>query len=203
VPSTTKEENKMAEDIMDRLERDFEETISDVDEVDQKGLKTVAEIARKVNEKEKVIAEEEKNLKDHKKELLKLTDEDLPTMLAELGLTSFKLEDGSSISVKQTYGASIKVENRPAAFNWLRDNGYDDIIKNQITCVFGRGEDDKANSFKETAEKEGYLPQQKTEVHPQTLRAFVKERVENGEEFPMDLLGVYIGQRAVIRRGKS
>lgn len=194
----------MAEDIMSQLEQDFEDTIaSGVENIDQKGLKTVAEIAREVGEKEKKISNLEQELKDRKKDLLKLTDEELPNILNELGLTSFKLEDGSSISVKQTYGASIKVENRPAAYQWLRDNGYDDIIKNQIICVFARGEDEKANSFKETAEKEGYIPQQKTEIHPQTLRAFVKERVENGDEFPMELLGVYIGQRAMIRRGKS
>ena len=198
------EDSEMAEDIMSQLERDFENTIaSDVEKVDQKGLKTVAEIAREVSEKEKKINGLEKELKDHKKELLKLTDEELPNILNELGITSFKLEDGSTISVKQTYGASIKVENRPSAYCWLRENGYDDIIKNQIICTFARGEDEKANSFKETAEREGYLPHQKTEVHPQTLRAFVKERVENGEEFPMDLLGVFIGQRAIIRRGKS
>ena len=194
----------MAEDIMSQLEKDFENTMaSGVDKVDQKGLKTVAEIAREVNEKEKKISNLEQELKDRKKELLKLTDEELPNILNELGISSFKLEDGSTISVKQTYGASIKVENRPAAYQWLRENGYDDIIKNQVTCVFGRGEDEKANSFKETAENEGYFPEQKTEVHPQTLRAFVKERVENGDDFPMDLLGVYIGQRAIIRRGKS
>ena len=194
----------MAEDIMSQLEKDFENTMaSGVDKVDQKGLKTVAEIAREVNEKEKKISNLEQELKDRKKELLKLTDEELPNILNELGISSFKLEDGSTTSVKQTYGASIKVENRPAAYQWLRENGYDDIIKNQVTCVFGRGEDEKANSFKETAENEGYFPEQKTEVHPQTLRAFVKERVENGDDFPMDLLGVYIGQRAIIRRGKS
>ena len=123
----------MAEDIMSQLEKDFENTMaSGVDKVDQKGLKTVAEIAREVNEKEKKIFNLEQELKDRKKELLKLTDEELPNILNELGISSFKLEDGSTISVKQTYGASIKVENRPAAYQWLRENGYDDIIKNQV-----------------------------------------------------------------------
>jgi hypothetical protein len=47
-----------------------------------------------------------------------------------------------------------------------------------------------------------FYAEQKTEVHPQTLRAFVKERVEAGEEFPMELFGAWVGQRAVIKRGK-
>ena len=66
-----------------------------------------------------------------------------------------------------------------------------------------RGEDDQASAFAAFAQQQGYAPDQNTEVHPQTLRAFVKERCEAGEEFPMELFGAWIGQRAVIKRGKK
>tara|TARA_X000001382_G_scaffold98032_1_gene72446 strand:- start:268 stop:846 length:579 start_codon:yes stop_codon:yes gene_type:complete len=190
-------------DIFDQMEQDFEQSLSSgVEKLDQAGLQTVAEIARKIRDEEEYISSLESDLKKAKKGLLKLTDEDLPTMLAEIGLSSMKLDDGSEVSVKQTYGASILVDNRPAAYEWLREKGYDDIIKNTVACQFGRGEDDKAASFKAFAEKEGHYAEQKTEIHPQTLRAFVKERVENGDDFPMELFGAYVGQRAVIKRSK-
>jgi hypothetical protein len=190
-------------DIFDQMEQDFEQSLSSgVEKLDQAGLQTVAEIARKIRDEEEYISSLEADLKKAKKGLLKLTDEDLPTMLAEIGLSSMKLDDGSEVTVKQTYGASILVDNRPAAYEWLREKGYDDIIKNTVACQFGRGEDDKASSFKALAEKEGHYAEQKTEIHPQTLRAFVKERVENGDDFPMELFGAYIGQRAVIKRSK-
>lgn len=123
-------------------------------------------------------------------------------MLAELGLSSMTLDDGSNVTVKQTYGASIRVDDKPQAFEWLRNNGYDDIIKNQVLCVFGRGEDDQASAFQALAIQQGLAPEQKTDIHPQTLRAFIKERVENGDEFPMELFGAWVGQRAVIKRTK-
>jgi uncharacterized protein (DUF362 family) len=41
----------------------------------------------------------------------------------------------------------------------------------------------------------GYEPNQKTVVHPQTLKAFVKEQLESGKELPLDLLGAYAGQK--------
>ena len=190
-------------DIFDQMEQDFEQSLSSgVEKLDQAGLQTVAEIARKIRDEEEYISSLESDLKKAKKGLLKLTDEDLPTMLTEIGLSSMKLDDGSEVSVKQTYGASILVDNRPAAYEWLREKGYDDIIKNTVACQFGRGEDDKAASFKAFAEKEGHYAEQKTEIHPQTLRAFVKERVENGDDFPMELFGAYVGQRAVIKRSK-
>lgn len=193
----------MSNDVLKMMEEDFEETTaSSVEKVDQQGLQTVAELARKIRDEEMVIADLEKTLKDTKKNLLKLTDEEMPAMLAEVGISSFALDDGSTVEVKQTYGASILVNNRPQAYEWLRDNGYDDIIKNTVLCQFGRGEDDRASAFSAFAEAEGFVPTQKTEIHPQTLRAFVKERCEAGEEFPMELFGAYVGQRAVIKRGK-
>ena len=185
------------------MEKDFEDNVlSSVDKVDQQGLNTVAELAREIRNQEAQIANLEKLAKDLKKSVLKLTDDEMPAMLAELGISSFSLDDGSTVEVKQTYGASILVDNRPKAYDWLRDNGYDDIIKNTVLCQFGRGEDDQASAFSAFAESKGFIPQQKTEVHPQTLRAFVKERCEAGEEFPMELFGAWVGQRAVIKKGK-
>jgi len=185
------------------MEQDFEQNLaSSVEKVDDGGLSTVASLARQIRNEEQSIAELDRQLKEKKKSLLKLTDEDLPSVLAEMGISSFSLDDGSTVDVKNTYGASILVDNRPKAYDWLRENGYDDIIKNTVSSTFGRGEDDRANAFSAFAQKEGYDVNQKTEIHPQTLRAFVKERCEAGDEFPMDLFGAYIGQRAVIKGSK-
>ncbi len=194
----------MSDDLTKLMEQEFEKTVaSSVEKIDQQGLTSVATLARTIRDKEAQIDHLESQLKEEKKALLKLTDEDMPAMLAEIGLTSFVLDDGSTVDIKQTYGASILVQNRPQAYEWLRDNGYDDIIKNDVSVSFGRGEDDMAGSFKALAEKEGYVPQQNTTIHSQTLRAFVRERVEAGDEFPMDLFGAYVGQRAVIKGAKN
>jgi len=189
--------------IFDQMEADFEEKMAtSVEKLDQGDLTTVAGMARAIRDKEAEVNELEQKLKNEKRALMKLTDEDLPTMLAEIGLTSMKLDDGSEVSIKPQYGASILVDNRPAAYEWLRENGYDDIIKNTVACTFGRGEDDKASAFKAFAEKEGFFAEQNTGIHHTTLRAFVKERVENGDDFPMELFGAYVGQRAIIKRSK-
>jgi hypothetical protein len=194
----------MSDELAKLMEQDFEDTLaSSVEKLDQQGLTSVAALARQIRDKEDRIASLEEDLKAEKKALLKLTDEDMPAMLAEIGISSFSLDDGSQVEVKQTYGASILVNNRPQAYEWLRENGYDDIIKNSVICQFGRGEDDQASAFAAFAQQQGYVPEQKTEIHPQTLRAFVKERVEEGDEFPMELFGAWVGQRAVIKKGKK
>jgi len=190
----------MMNDLFAEMEADQAET-SELHSINTDGLKTVAEMARAVEAQSTLVANLEERAKEEKKKLLKLTDEDLPALLHEIGLAKFELEDGSKIELKPTYGAHIKVDNRDAAFGWLRDNGFDDIIKNTVACVFGRGEDKKAETFIKVAHDAGVPATQKEEVHPSTLKAFVKERVENGEEFPMDLFGAYVGQRATIKKG--
>jgi len=196
--------NTMSDDLAKLMEQDFEQTnATSVEKIDQQGLTSVAALARTIRDKEAKISDLEQTLKDEKKTLLKLTDEEMPSMLAEIGMSSFALDDGSTVEVKQTYGASILVSKRPEAYDWLRDHGHDDIIKNTVLCQFGRGEDDQAGAFAAFAQTQGFIPEQKTEVHPQTLRAFVKERCEAGEDFPMELFGAWVGQRAVIKRGKK
>jgi|TARA_E500000318_G_C3506139_1_gene190360 hypothetical protein len=193
----------MIDNLISEMEEDFEETsASSLEKLDQSGLSSIAALARQIRQKEESIQRLEQELKEEKKALVKLTDEDMPGMLAEVGVSSFVLEDGSTVDVKQTYGASILVKNRETAFQWLRDNGYDDIIKNSVSTQFGRGEDEEARKFREMAASNGFETQQKTEVHPMTLRAFVKERVELGEDFPMELFGAWVGQKAVIKKGK-
>tara|TARA_R110000751_G_scaffold64667_2_gene132737 strand:- start:5175 stop:5750 length:576 start_codon:yes stop_codon:yes gene_type:complete len=189
-------------DIFDLMEEDFENTISSVEKLDSAGLSTVAGLARKIKHQQEKVERLDRELKDEKQSLLKLTDEDLPSTMADLGLTKFSLDDGSMVSVIATYGASILVKNRPVAYEWLRDNGHDDIIKNIVSCQFGRGEDDQASAFQAFATQQGYPAAQAESIHAGTLKAFVKERIETGEDFPHDLFGAYIGQRAVIKGAK-
>ena len=187
-------------DLFAEREPDQAET-SELHSINTEGLKTIAEMARAVEAQSTRVSDLEALIKEEKKKLLKLTDEDLPALLHEIGMAKFELDDGSKIELKPTYGAHIKADNRDAAFGWLRSNGFDDIIKNTVSCIFGRGEDKKAETFIKVAHDAGVPASQKEEVHPSTLKAFVKERVENGEEFPMDLFGAYVGQRATIKKG--
>ena len=189
-------------DILNMMEEDYEETLSSVEKLDNSGLDTVAGLARKIKQQQEKVERLDRELKDEKQNLLKLTDEDLPSTMADLGLSKFSLDDGSTVEVKPTYGASILVKDRPAAYDWLRDNGFDDIIKNIVSCQFGRGEDDQARAFHAFASQQGYPTSQNESIHSGTLKAFVKERIEAGEDFPHQLFGAYVGQRAIIKGAK-
>ena len=144
----------------------------------------------------------ENSLKDLKKEHQRISGEVIPTMMSEMGLSELKLQDGSHLKVSTSYRATITEANKEAAFNWLRNNGLGDIIKNEISVSFGRNEDNKAASYAELAKGQGFQPTQKMKVEPMTLKALVRERIEAGKEMPTELFGVFSENKTTIKRNK-
>ena len=142
----------------------------------------------------------EDNLKLLKKKRDHISGEVIPTMMSEMGLAELKLHDGSHLKVSTTYRATITEANKETAFNWLRNNGLGDIIKNEISVSFGRGEDKKAAHYAELAKGQGLEPTQKLKVEPMTLKALVRERIEAGKELPTELFGVYTENKTTIKR---
>ena len=107
-------------DIEDFLSQAVSREKSDLDEVSNEGVRTIAELATAVQKYSNQLADLEAQTKAVKESLRKITDEDLPDMLFSLGVKSFKLEDGSEVSVKQTYGAHIKADNKADLWKWQR-----------------------------------------------------------------------------------
>jgi hypothetical protein len=175
---------------------DFEK---DQQEVIQKtgNLQTLADQVQMLDGVSRRIEISEKDLK---KEFERLSGEVIPTMMAEMGLSHLKLMDGSSVDVKPNYSASISIANREKAFNWLRENGLGDIIKNEISVAFGRNEDNKAADYAALAEERGFQPTQKLKVEPMTLKALVRERIEAGKEMPTEIFNVFVGNKTTIKR---
>ncbi len=192
------------DDILSEMETDSasDDKLDSLDPQNSQKMRSMAELARAIRNKETEIDDLESLLKEKKEQLRRQSEEDLPSMMAELGINSFELDDGSRVTVKDLYGGHISLANKDAAYLWLRDNGFDDIIKNTLSIVFGRGEDQKADHFMKILEGYGLLPEQKTGVHPSTLKGWVRERMESGDSFPMDLFGAFVGQRAVIKRSR-
>tara|TARA_R100001530_G_scaffold1433_1_gene2651 strand:- start:295 stop:846 length:552 start_codon:yes stop_codon:yes gene_type:complete len=168
---------------------------------------TQADAAKSLSDKvielknlEDEISNAEKSVSKLKEQAKTLSQFEIPAMMEEMHITKLKLKDGESVEIKKIYGASIPQEHQEAAFTWLRNNDLGDIIKNDITVTFGRGEDNKAAEYASLAQGQGYEPVQKIGVHPQTLKAVVRERLESGREMPSDLFKTYAGNSTKITR---
>jgi hypothetical protein len=171
----------------------------DAFDVDTSSLKGISELANRQLGLELDIAKLEEQLKAKKEEHRQVSQIDIPEAMAEIGLSEFKLDTGHKITVNPFYNCSIPKDRVDEAMDWLRDNNHGDLIKNTISVDFGRGEDNEAANLKQVINDKGHSYTDKTGVHPQTLRAFVREQVESGQTLPLDLLGVFIGQKTTIK----
>ena len=177
------------------FEKDQEEVLDKPENIDK--LSTKVKELRGIAQSIETL---EDSLKKTKKDYEHLSGEIIPIMMSEMGLSQIKLMDGSSVDVKPYYAANISLRNREAAYSWLRSNNLGDIIKNEITVSFGRDEDNKAAQYANLAKGQGYQPTQKLKVEPMTLKALVRERIENGKEMPTDIFNVFVGNRTKITR---
>ena len=166
------------------------------------GIQSLADQVERLELCDDRIADIENDLKMMKKKRDHISGEVIPTMMSEMGLAELKLHDGSHLKVSTSYRATITEANKEAAFNWLRENGLGDIIKNEILVSFGRNEDNKAADYAELAKSQGLQPTQKMKVEPMTLKALVRERIEAGKEMPTEIFGVFSENKTTIKRSK-
>ena len=179
------------------FEEDRKESLGEVN-----NAKALSDQVTKLQSLEDEIDEQEKKLKELKRNQELLSGEVIPTMMTEMNISTLKLADGSAVEVKPVYGASIPAAKKEDAFTWLRKNGLGDLIKNEVTVAFGRNEDNKALAYASLAQGQGYEPVQKLKVEPMTLKALVRERLESGQEMPSDLFNVFAGNRTKVTRSK-
>ena len=177
------------------FEKDQTESITQTNEV-----KALSDQVVKLRQMEDQVKEKDTELKKLKKDLDIISAEVIPTMMTEMNISTLKLADGSAVEVKPIYGASISIDKKEKAFNWLRNNGLGDLIKNEITVSFRRNEDNKAPAYAGLAAGQGFQPIQKLKVEPMTLKALVRERIEAGQDMPSDLFNVFAGNRTKITR---
>ena len=180
----------------------FEDMFDEADavsRVDTGTGKQLSQLVRDLRSIESSIEDAETRLKILKQAKHKLSVENIPALMDEMGVERLDV-DGMTVERRMIVAASIPVDNKDQAFEWLRSNGLDDIIKNDVTCSFGKGEDNVAGDVIGILRDKGFDPKTKTHVHPSTLKAFVKERITDGKPIDLDLFGAFISNTAVIKR---
>ena len=179
-----------------RMLKDSKDLLDDIEITD------IASECIKLKQKEDEIAQIEEQLKNKKAEADDISSRVIPELLAEQGLSEIKLSDGSKVAVKKEFRATVPKDDlkREAALQWLRDQGLGDIIKNNVSVSFGKGEDDKAEQLLRLAADNGFEPQQKSDVAWNTLSALYQERVQAGLDMPSESFSLWIKDKTKISR---
>lgn len=175
----------------------------DVDAIPAEGIALVSALAKELQALNATAELLEKQLKDCTDKAQAIETQRLPAAMDDIGMTEFRLSNGDKIAVKMEFHASIPKRNKESAFAWLREHELGDLIKNEVTVQFGKGEDDTAAlEYRLLIDRWPDHPvSQDTTVHASTLKALVKEQFEAGAPLPEELFGIFIINRASITKG--
>lgn len=161
-------------------------------------------LAQEMIEVESLIQDKEEELKELKDRLRRIAEVDLPELMDASELANFTLKDGRKVEMDRSIHASITEANRESAFAWLRESGHGGIIKRAVTMSFPKGESENADKLGAWLKKRypDYDIKDAESVHPQTLKAFVREMMEEGVELP-DSISTFTRTVAVIKHDKK
>lgn len=140
-----------------------------------------------------------------KTELHILNTRTLPEMLTSAGVEEFKTAEGAKIAIKEFMNGSLPkdAEAREKALKWIESVGAGGLIKNAINIQFEKGQDNVAKSVLAMLDEHGLEYEKKRDVHAMTLAAFARERLKNGEEVPLEDLGLVAGRTTKITLPKA
>lgn len=159
----------------------------------------ISTLAQQQLELEKEVKEYERILEEAKESLRHIQEVLLPEAMATVGMSEFKLANGAKITIKDDVYASLRADYILDAVKWLDGMGLGDIVKDDVTVKFGRGDSDKAKDIVSYAQAQGYNVSEKMSVHPQTLKATVKEQLARGVQFPEEFFSINPVKKSVIK----
>lgn len=157
---------------------------------------------------EKEVERLEQLLAAAKAEVNRLEQKELPELFDEAEESAVELPGGLKAKQKlKVIGSLPKVDskadhqtqlqqqaNRDAAFAWLDEQGYGPNIKHTVTAEFDKGDAAKAKELFETIRRgsNSAAVGLKEDIHPQTLFAAMRRRVEEGRAVPLETLGLSV-----------
>ena len=159
--------------------------------LDETKLSELTALCRAMRRAEQDLEKAEEAVKSAKEVLFNYQNIRIPDLFDEMGLSQIELTDGSKVEVKRSFAASISEKNKLTCFNWLIANGHSDIIKHDLTVSLKKGENEDYEKIKSRLDEVGATYKDKEHVHHATLKAFVKEQIENNVDIPQEAFGVF------------
>ena len=183
---------------MSDLMKEFMKDSGDVT-VTNDELINISKLAQDQQDWEAKVKQLETDLEHAKDALRNIQEYLLPEAMLTVGMSEFKLSSGAKITIKDDIYASIRKDFMNGAVTWLDENGLGGIVKDQVNVDFGRGEFDNVSELLEFCKANNLNASEKLSVHPQTLKATVKEQLSRGIEFPEEFFSIAPVKKAIIK----
>lgn len=115
-----------------------------------------------------------------------MREEEIPELMRDMGLDSFDLPGKRKLTLGTRVKASISQGDLEAAHAWLEAHGEAGMIKTEMTVGFNPEDQERARRMVSALARK-FPTKFKSAIHPQTLSAWVRRRLEEGEEVPASI----------------
>ena len=132
---------------------------------------------------EREIHELDTVLKEKKKELNQIAQQDIPAILADVGLSSVTLDNGFKVTIKSDINVTVKDHDN--WMNFIKARGEDDIVKDILAIE--KPDDDLVLQLVSN----GYEVERSRKVHHATQKKYIKGLLEEGINIPEELVKVF------------
>ena len=160
-----------------KLVGDLEEAVKDLPP--DESLQGIAQLANRLESYEELLLRVAAVAADIQSKRSKISDSLLPEAMVGAGLQSFTMESGKKVNLKsEVYAEFPKNEaKRQVVIKYLVEQGVGALVRTTIELNFGRDEAEFALAARELLDKNQINYGLTETVHPQTFKAWVKERL--------------------------
>jgi hypothetical protein len=147
------------------------------------------------------IAQAEAGVKALKEKERELSEKRIPDMMLALRLKTVTTDTGKKLAIKEDVAGSLPKDfnQRTWALNFIREHGGEELIKHEVSASFGKGEEHAAKALLKLLQERGDKHKDEVGIHPQTLGAWVREKLKAGESLPLENLGMYQYRKTEIK----
>lgn len=181
------------------LQKLFEQDCASLNAPTTGEMKNLQELVDAQSYLEEQVKKVEAYMEEVKEKLMGIQCIAIPNLMDEIGIKEFKLSNGKKITIREDVRASIRKDFVPEAVYWLDANGLGGIVKDEVKANFPRGELDRVRELLAFCDENGIAAEEKLSVHPQTLKATVKEQMAKGIEFPEEFFSIFPDRKSIIK----
>jgi len=185
------------------------DTIPDYSEVESSSPKTseleeigkLIELANVYNEE---IEELEEKLKEAKAKHRRLIEGDIPEIMNKVKMKKFTTTDGYEVTLKPVVRSNLSEAKKPKAFEWLKENGHEAMIKKMLIISIAPGQEKEMQKLLKMKSMQKFADRKmEGKVNTNSLNAFIKREKEKDAKFPMSLFGATEIDQAKIKAPKK
>lgn len=149
----------------------------------------------------------EAQLEELNKQIREYSENLIPALMNEVGTDLYRTKSGITVELRDEVRASFPKDEqkRSKAFRFLEENGDDGIIKRQFVIQYGRDSVEWANKLHDELKRlnvaEHATVNEDWSIHHQTLVSYLKGKIKEGANIPLESFGAFIQSFAKIKMG--